>query len=159
MDKKPKETTRSRMTLGGNVKTVTKSKSADAAGNKTKTRAVTRSTPGYGYPSDFSVTKQKTKQKFASGATRKVKTMSSSTYETPSVGGRNIDYEKSYSATKEKVTSPGMANKAKSLARSSNKSGSRRTTIGNDSLSSTSKRNYNVSKSNIKAVSKKIRKS
>jgi hypothetical protein len=160
MDKKPKTSsssnTRSRLTLGGNVKTVTKSKSVDAAGNKTKKRTVERSTLNYGGGPDLSVTKQKIKQKFAgTGATRKVKTLSSKSISELGLPdqSRKVKFSETNTATKEKISNRGLINRGKSWAKSSNRSG-RTTTSDLDR-----KVNYGSAKKNISSVSKMIRKS
>jgi hypothetical protein len=155
MDTKPKTSTRSRVTLDGNVKTVTKSKSVDAAGTKTKTRKVERFTPGYGGPSESSVTKQKTKQQFATGATRKVKSLSSNKRWEGAKKGQSE--ERSYTATKEKAAAPGLKNKVKSLAKPSHKTGYRSSAI--DGVpTDRGKMKYDVAKSNVNYYAKKMRK-
>lgn len=76
METPPK--TRTRRTLGGEQKTVTRSKYTDAAGTKVRERKVTKKVPSVKYRSD--ITKTITKRKFANGTTskRKVKTVKSS---------------------------------------------------------------------------------
>jgi hypothetical protein len=110
MDKNPKETSRTRKTLGGGTKTVTKSKSMDAAGTKIKTRTVSRDVPSDAGVS--SVKKTTTKRKFASGQTSKRKV--------ESVDRKNSGFGKT-TTVKEKVSGPGVANKAKGLVTKSDK--------------------------------------
>ena len=161
MDNKPKNTTRTRSMIGGGTKTVTKSKGVDAQGTMTKRRTVTKSkehtgrlgeTPGR-LGRKMSVTKDVIKQKYASGATRKVKTLSSQ--ESKKVGGQK--YERTISATKQKVVGPGILNKAKSLAKPAQKTGYHNS-FYNGTLSYGGQKNYESAKARVQGLSKKISK-
>jgi hypothetical protein len=104
------ETSRTRRTLGGGTKTVTKSKSVDAAGTKTKTRTVSRSIPSASGVTD--VKKQVTRKKFEDGSTSKQKK------ETVYRAKSGVD---KMTTVKEKTSKPGLVNKVKSLVQGANK--------------------------------------
>lgn len=161
MANKPKETTRTRSMIGGGTKTVTKSKGVDAQGTMTKRRTVTKSkeytgrlgeTPGP-LGRKMSVTKDVVKQKFASGATRKVKTLSSK--DSKKVDGGK--YETTTSATKTKVAGPGILNKAKSLAKPAHKTGYKSSSYDGDVMPG-EKKSYGSAKAHVEVLSKKISK-
>lgn len=162
MANKPKETTRTRSMIGGGTKTVTKSKGVDAQGTMTKRRTVTKEKSSLS-PYRFldggvesgknSVTKNVVKQKFASGATRKVKTLSSQ--ESKKVDGDK--FNRTTSATKTKVAGKGLLNKAKSLAKPAHKTGYSSSSY-DGTVSHEGKKTYESAKNRIQGVSKKISK-
>ncbi len=154
MASSPKKiSTRTRKTLGGGTKTVTKSKGM-AAGVKTKTRTVTREIPtdmdvittdkGRRILSKGMVTTKKevTKKRFPDRSTSKSKK------ETVYRGGENKDL----TTVKEKTSKGGLLNKAKGLVKGSNKYAY--TSGGNNFVSSAKDVNYGYAKKLQKSIKK-----
>jgi hypothetical protein len=147
------DSTRTRRTLGGGTKTVTKSKNIDAAGTKTKTRTVTRETPtkkgvittdeGRLILGKGMVTSKKevTKKRFPDRSTSKSKK------ETVYRGGEN----KNLTTVKEKTSKGGLLNKAKGLVKGSDKYAY---TSGNNFVSSAKDVNYGYAKKLQKNIKK-----
>jgi hypothetical protein len=132
------DSTRTRRTLGGGTKTVTKSKGMDA-GVKTKTRTVTRE-----MPTDKGVVttkKEVTKKRFPDRSTSKSKK------ETVYRGGQN----KNLTTVKEKTSKGGLLNKAKGLVKGSNKYAY---TSGDNFVSSAKDVNYGYAKKLQKSIKK-----
>jgi hypothetical protein len=149
MANKPKEKTIVRTNpFSGNQKTITKSKSVDAQGTVTKSRSVTEK------GQDLSTKKVKAKQKFANGATRKVKSLSSSSTDIYRYGPKK---QTSTTATKEKVVDKGLVNKLKGLAKPSQKTGYTRNLSGGYSYTANNL-DYASAKKTVKRVNKNLKK-
>lgn len=154
MANKPKEKTIVRTNpFSGNQKTITKSKSVDAQGTVTKSRSVYRKALTE-KGQDLSTKKEKVKQKFANGATRKVKSLSSSSTDIYRYGPKK---QTSTTATKEKVVDKGLVNKLKGLAKPSQKTGYTRNLSGGYSYTANNL-DYASAKKTVKRVNKNLKK-
>ena len=156
MANKPKETTRTRSMARGGTKTVTKSKGVDAQGTTYKRRTVVKEKDSYnpfGNPTGGKnvVTKDVVKQKFASGVTRKVKSLSSSA--SRKVGEET--WNKQTTAQKTRIAGKGLLNKVKALAKPAQKTGHASSSF-DGIIGREGKANYDRAKSIVKKVSKKI---
>jgi hypothetical protein len=149
--------TRTRRTLGGGEKTVTRSKYTDAAGTKVRERKVTKEVPSESGVSN--VTKTTTKRKFASGQTSKRKVQSVERANAGASKNRISGLERvslgpsKITSVKEKVSGRGVVNKAKGLMTAADKYGYSGTGVSAKSL------NYRSAKGMQKAIKKGYKKS